>query len=228
MFIKPIQTKVWLRRSLVALCVLAGLVVAVGGYIFLQITADVPIEDSPAIKMAETMETKRKLNLFENARRIGRKGYIHLAQGELNAYLEDYVTASSAANLTNTPADQSELLKARVFLMGDGFVWVCWVRQAWRSWHRDLVWQRTFDLVREEDQWNLRPSSMQVGRLEIPKRFWGHVERFLAGVDKPFASGRQWLCQVPALEIRTNDFLTLEVKLYNYPDPSVLNEARRQ
>ncbi|HOW63945.1 MAG TPA: hypothetical protein P5186_24070 [Candidatus Paceibacterota bacterium] len=227
MFIKPNQSRVWLRRSLVGLSIAAGILLVAGGYVYLQLFADVPIADSPAIKMAETIETKRKLNLFENARRIGRKGYIHLAQGELNAFLDDYVATLSRPDSTNGPAGQSQLLKARVFLMGNGFVWVCWVRQAWRSWNRDLIWQRTFELVRTNGQWDLHPTDMQVGYLEIPKRFWGQVEGVLGSVDKPFDVSRRWVSELPALEIRTNDFLTLEVKLYNYPDPNVLDEARR-
>jgi hypothetical protein len=227
MIIKPSRFKVWCRRCFYVLAVVIALCLLVAGYLYLQLTAAVQVLDSPAIKLTETSEVKRKLTLFEEGRKIGRKGFIHLSQGEINAYLEEYLGEKASKADTNAPVGRCQLLKTRVFLTPDGFIWACWIQTTWKKWSRPVVWQRVFDLVREANRWDVRLKSMYVGRMEIPAKYWSSAERFLGEVDSGFSEKYQWLSQLPAMEIKTNMSLKLELKLYNYSDSNVLKEAQR-
>jgi hypothetical protein len=77
------------------------------------------------------------------------------------------------------------------------------------------------------NRWDIELQAMQVGRLKVPMRYWPFFSRWLGDVDDQFSEKQDWLANLPAMEIRTNNFLKLELKIYNYPDPGVLNEARR-
>ena len=226
MIFKPNRFKIWLRWFcwiLLAVLVVGG---AVGTYLYMQVTASVSISDTPAMKVEDSTEITRKLTLFEEALRTGRKGFVHLSQGEINAYVEQFL-AKELPNAATNSTSPYQLLKARAFLTAEGFVWVSWIRATWKKWSREVVWQRAFDLVWATNQWDLRLRSMYVGQMRIPERYWTHANRYLGETDKLFTERTKWFTSLPAVQIWTNDFLKLELKLYNYPDTNVLKEARQ-
>lgn len=218
--------KIWFRWFFWTLMVVVVVCGAVGGYLFMQITARVSVADTPALKVDDMAEVNRKLALFEESLRTGRKGFIHFSQGEINAYVEQYLGQRLAKADTNQPAP-CQLIKARAFLTGEGLVWVSWVRATWKKWSREVVWQRAFDLVWATNRWDFRLRSMYIGQMRIPERYWTQAGRWLGETDGLFAEKTEWVTKLPAVQIWTNDFLKLELKLYNYPDTNVLKEARQ-
>jgi len=213
-----------LAAVLITLVLLAGIVAA---YFYSQLTAVVAFADSNIIQKITVQEAQRKFKLFEDARTNNRKGYVRLTEAEINAYMDEFLASDNAVAPTNL-LHSVQLVKSRIYLKSGGFTWVCWVKASWRWWRCNLVWLRDYDLVYDRGRWDLHLLSMFVGKQRLQPWSWIYADRLLGEVDQPFAGKHQWLTELPAMEIRTNELsLKLEFKLYNYPDTNVLREASK-
>jgi hypothetical protein len=217
--------KYWCKRAFLVAgaVVLIGLVV--GGFFYLRCTAVIPPNESRVQMQSTVHEATHKLSLFRSSQR---KGYVRLTEAELNGYLDELVAETITPTLASNANSSISLTRSRVQFIADGFVWNCWLKKTIGPVTREIAWQRLFELVRDQEQWQLRLSAMKLGRQTVPPRCWDWVNLSFGELDKPFTEKFRWLCQVPAMELKTNELsLRLELKLYNYPASNVLIEARK-
>jgi hypothetical protein len=209
--------------------VLLGILVLVAGYWYMQFTAEVGSTSLESPNIFDAQEADRKLKLFEGAQRDAKKGFIRLTEIELNSYLrEHYLGGFKKGAAPGPESGQRGLLDCRLDLTRNGMVWHCWLHKPlWKHTAR-LYWERTFGLARAGDQWTFALRSMRVGDVDVPRRFWPQVQGFLGGVDEVFVKQSNWVAQLPAVELRPNEFSqSPELRLYTYPDPSVVQQATR-
>ena len=205
MRLKPVRKII---LALLALVVVAGGAV---GYFFVQLTASPTIELRQAPNAVEGREATRKLQLFEEAGKAKRRGYIRLSEVEMNSYLDETVLTN------NIETNGIVLLNARVLLDKKGCTWVSWLDMPFFGFELPLVWQRHLDLVKNEEGYGLKLVGMQVGQMQIPPEQWGTVHEYLGHFDGIFQERFGWMLEVPTVLIEKNELSKApELRLYTY------------
>ncbi|MBI2925415.1 MAG: hypothetical protein HYY24_06890 [Verrucomicrobia bacterium] len=222
------STRTVLKRGLVIVVIVAGVAVLFLGYWYVQLTAAVELTGVQAPNAMDAQEAGRKLKLFEQAQQNNRNGFIRLTEVELNSHLQSRYLGGFEKDATPPDAEQTGLLGGRADLASETFTWYCFLEKRWRKLSLNVCWARTFSVARASDHWALTLRSMRIGDVEIPPRYWPRVETMLGGVDQVFTEESAWLAQLPAVEVRPNEFSrNPELRLYTYPDPAVLQQAKR-
>lgn len=231
---RPPRLKLWLKRIATVVGVAVLVVAAVIGFLYLRCTSAVGIYESQAVKTSAANEAKRKLALFQSS---NRRGYVRLTEAEMNAYLDELVADGTLMALTNTTNTTNtaaaarigvSLLRSRIYLVPEGFLWNCWLKTKLGPLAPEVAWQRLFRVARVSNRWEAELSAMTLGRQRVPRWAWPWAEKVLGQISQPFHNKFNWLANAPAVEIKTNDLsLRLELKLFNYPDTNVLIEANK-
>jgi hypothetical protein len=212
-----------LTKSLRALLILAGLGMLMLGYLYVRLTAEVRFPGAQTPTAFDAQEAARKLRLFQEARAASKKGFVRLTEVELNAYLQSkYLGGFDRRPLPET-ASRHGVRECRADLDTNAVDWYCWVRLNRWSQEVDLCWVRRFSLARADGRWTLELHGMRIGEVDIPARYWEKVQTWLAAADALFAEDCSWLAELPAVELRPNEFSrNPELRLYTYPEPAAM------
>ena len=196
---------------LLAILVIAG---AGLGYFFVQLTARPVIELAQEPNAVETRSALHKVKLFQEAQEGKRRGYIQLSEVEINSYLDE--TFFSKNHETNGIV----LVNGRLLLNDRGFTWVSWIDASLFGLQLPLVWQRHFDLVKEEEAWKLALRGMQVGQMQMHEDQWETVLGYLDHFEGLYQETFGWVLKAPVAEIAKNELSKApELRLYTFvPD----------
>ncbi len=217
-----------LKRGLAIVVIALGVAVLFLGYWYVQLTAAVELTGVQAPNVMDAQEAGRKLKLFEQAQQNARNGFVRLTEVELNSHLQARYLGGFEKGVVPPDAEQTGLLGCRADLAGETFTWYCFLEKRWRKLSLTVCWARRFSVARASNHWALTLRSMHIGDMEIPPRYWPRVEAMLGTVDQVFTKESTWLAQLPAVEVRPNEFSrNPELRLYTYPDPAVLQQAKR-
>jgi hypothetical protein len=198
-------------------------------YLYSQVTADFDAEASKEPNAVDAQEARRKLGLYKKALESpGRSGFIRLTEAEINSYLDERYFRDNVKNLTNAPDASPRLLASRAKLAGQEIQWYCWLRKKWFGLSFPLVSRRGLELCGGTNHWILATRSMDLGKLEVPPRYWPLVSQELGEVDRVFVEDRRWGEKLPWVEIRTNSLNSApELRLYTLPSPAATNAQPR-
>lgn len=203
----------------------AGLVV---GFIVIQALGRVDPVKTASLNSVEAEDASRKMRRFEESLTSSRQGYIRLNEVELNSILESRLLPALKAGHSEPKADSPQLLRGLVGLQEEGMTWYYWVNVPWAGRDFQFVLQHAVRLCRQNEQWKFETTAMRVGRLAIPQRFWSKIEQPSGAVYNELSKPYQWLLNVPALDLTTNQFNRKpELCLYNYPAPEVLQKYKK-
>lgn len=217
---KPLSGR--LKRVVVAFGVALVLVLATGAIASAILYTKLAARTEP-VGMVEpnaldAQEAKKKLKLFEEARKTNRDGFVRLSQEEFNSLLQERYFAPPSADVPTAVRGDCELVKARLSLGKDALVWYAWVRRTWNRWGKEVIWQRTIRLKGAAGQRAVEVEAMQVGSVRIPPRYWPLAQKWLGPADEKLTEPYHWLMSLPGLEIQTNELSRdLELRLYTAP-----------
>lgn len=203
-----------LVRFLMVLAILAGGVLLFAGYFYTQFTADVDIGAFERPTRYDAKEVRRKMKLLEDSRTNTVRGFIRLAEVELNSYLHERYGGTNA-----TAARTAGLQRCRIDLTETNLTLICWIQKPWmgRSWN--LVWQRSASLKPTASGWDLEPQDMYVGRVRIPHAHWPKVEEALGTVDAAFVEDLRWLKAAPSIGLVPAEVTKRpELRIYNHAE----------
>lgn len=129
---------------------------------------------------AHQYDAARKLRIFEESTRLGRRGYVRFSEVELNSYAGDWLSQRRAA------AGAASDLPTRIcFELGADQVHIYyWFDESFLGGQKEMVWIRTYQHRAEAEsagRWEL--AKLRCGGLTIPRQAWGGPLRRLAGVD---------------------------------------------
>jgi len=210
----------WVRRAYTATAIAALLALAAVAYFYFQVTADVYFEVSEGANSLDAKEAERKLGLYLEAEKIARRGFVRLSEVEINSYLQQRFFSDSDNEAGAEPplTSKTGLLKSRARLSTDALTWCCWIKKEWLGRSRIFVWQRTFEMIQNENgSPDLELTTMTVGSLDVPRPLWPTVEAAFGEVDAVFTNQVAWLTRLPTVEIKTNVFSSRpEVRLFTY------------
>jgi hypothetical protein len=217
------------KKTLRVLLILLGVAVVFGGYFYLRLTADVELAGVQPPNGFDAQEAARKLKLFEQAKEGARKGFIRLTEVELNSYLRERYLGGFGKTPSASAAATNGLLDCRLDLATNRLTLFCWLeKERWKQ-RVGLCWTRTFGVARTNDRWTLNLQAMRIGDLDVPPRWWPRVQAALGQVDEVFTAESAWAAQLPAVELRANEFSqSPELRLYTYPEPAAWPRATNE
>ena len=211
-----------LMRKLVVvlflLGLLAALVAAAAGYLYLQATANVDPSSLGTPSLLDGEEASRKLKQFEDSLKNNKKGYIRLTDQEINSLIHKRFFSESTKGMSNQLA-VCQLQAVRVHMMDTNVSWHAWVRREIGGRKVSLLWTRTGVLHRGKTGWEFALQSMRLGRLKIPEQYWAGVTEQLRDADSRMVDLYNWVMHLPSIEIKPNEISRVpELILYNYSD----------
>lgn len=219
-------TPAWVRKvAIVVGAILVGVLI-LAGYYYFQITSDVDVSNLETPNSLDIKEATRKLKLFEKSLTENREGFIRLSEVELNAYLTDHYAAKT--NVAKPGPNESVMTRCIVDLTEGEVILYTWVTHNWLGRQWNLVWQRNAQLIRDKDLWSFKLSSMQVGHVKVPEKYWEKIEGYIGNSDKAFEERLHWFSKLPAVAIRQDELQKqLELRLYTYKETNVLAQAKQ-
>lgn len=129
---------------------------------------------------AHQYDAARKLRIFEESMRLGRRGYVRFSEVELNSYAGDWLAQRRAA------VEDAEELPSRIcFELGADRVNIyCWFDEDILGGQKEIAWIRTYQHRAEGEsagRWEM--VKLRCGGLTLPRQAWGRPLRRLAGAD---------------------------------------------
>lgn len=220
--------KRFLKRTLVALLLLGGVLVIVLGYWYTKLTADIAPSGIQKPDSLDAKEADRKLGIFEQAMQAARPGFIRLSEVEINSYVAaHYFTDPQGKPAPAATASGTQLLRCLADLTKRDLVWHSWVVKDFHGVRLPMVWTRSFRLLCGRGQWVFDTTSMSLGDVDIPRRYWPQIERWLGDADQVFTTKSNWVRVLPALELHPHEITqTPELRLYTYADTNALRRAK--
>jgi hypothetical protein len=200
----PLKKKLILGFFALVLLVLIGV-----GTLAYSLTFQVELEFAQDPNAVELHEANRKLKLFNEAQSAQRQGFVRFSEVEINSFLNERYNSR-----TNEPA---QLVKSSVLLTATNLTFVTWHRIPVFGVKLPVQWQRVVRPVQEKEIWSFPVEQMRVGKVEVPKRFWPRVERFLGGSNNTFQERKVWLARIPTILLTRNELSrSPELRLYTY------------
>jgi hypothetical protein len=207
----------WVRKLYWTLAIGAVFGMLMMAYGYFQITAEVDSGIFKKPNVLDAQEADRKLKLYNEALAISRRGFVRLSEVEINSYLLQHYFSDGKIAGTNAPPANIKLLTSRLGFTQRGVKWYCWVRKKWLGRPVDLVWERALELNRIENRWVFQTTSMRLGKMAMPARWWPLVQSQIGEIDLTFDEPLNWLTKLPTLEIKTNAASSSpELRLYTY------------
>ncbi|MGN6387863.1 MAG: hypothetical protein ACTHMT_16660 [Verrucomicrobiota bacterium] len=202
-----------LKKFLLLSTLLAAAVIASAGSVVYMATRTVEVDWQQDPNKVELHEANRKIRLFEDAFNSKRKGFIRLSEVEINSFMENTFKVVSGASAGTS----MELHKSAVLLTGTNIHFVAWLEKPIFGYRIPVVWQRAITPVKDEKGWSFSVQQMKIGQLEIPRRIWPEIEKWIGPIDAVFEEKKDWLAQVPKIALTKNELSNSpEVRLYTF------------
>lgn len=180
--------------------VVAGILAITFLVIYIRLHAEVAISHFRPPNNIDSEEASRKIEIFNKAVLINKKGHVKLTETEINSrVLLKHILKYDDENET------LRLKKYRVKIVDDHTISIiAWIEGPIYGFQRSLVWTRTYQYEGGSTLEHLKLTSMQVGKVTISNRFQPIITARLARIDQRFQSSLEWLRGVPRFEIHAD------------------------
>jgi hypothetical protein len=201
------------KKVVVGFGVVVLLLLATAGGIGFMLTRDIDPEWGKAPSYKDVREANRKISLFTKSYNGKNRGFVRLNQTELNSILFDQLGRPR----TNKVVLDPDLVRAGVKLSSGNFSLYCWSKKQVGGYPVQFAWERIFTPQKTDKGWTFRVSELHVGDVKIPETLWPQVYSLLGSTDKLLTDGRNWVANIPWIELGKNEMTDLaELRLYNY------------